>query len=403
MTSPLRSRALGALFCLSAFAPVIRSLPAQGSTAPADRKGWRVLPEAALHSEYDDNVFLLTKAKKSDLDPPSAASLASGRYENMKSAGDVITTLEGTVRIQGSGMGGRRFELSPRIAYEYYAANAERRNLTIGAVAEQSLGSDGRVRLALRSTPGYFAKNYLSDAVDADASGTISSAERVYKAGTYSEMDMRADYRRRLRKSDQGRIQRVLLDLGAGYTSRAYKAPFSGRDLSGPTADAGLRLDLRRKIDILLDYELALLSADAVRQVQLLDEPDFNRDFNGNATQTDLNVRTFELVDRSRTEQAIGVTLQLPMSAKTDVDLSYGRRFRSFGSTQPFDAGNRGRRDARNELGAELNRSLRSGLRLSIMTSYASQSVNRSNDAAVTGDVEDYTKLRFSAGLNYRF
>lgn len=398
----LRSRVIVAFAFLSPLATAFAPLAAQNSPASA-QKGWRIVPEGELRSEYDDNVFLLTNSKKNDLDPLSGSSTASGRYAGMKSSSDIITTAEGVLRARGSGIGGRRLELSPRVAYEFYAANAERRNLTLGAIAEQALGKDGRVRVALRSTPDYFARNYLSDAVDADASGTITSDERVYEAGTYSEMNLHGDYRRRLMKSDQGRLRRVLLDLGAGYDMRAYDAPFEGRDLSGPTFDAGLKLDLPRKIDVGVEYALAVLSADATPQVQLLDEPDFNRDFNGNGSQIDRNVRTFELVDRSRTEHSLGVSLRLPVARKTDFGFSYVRRLRDFGSDQPFDAGNRGRRDMRNEIGAELNRNMRNGLRLALRSAYAAQSVNRSNDAAATGDIDDYSKVRFSAALTYRF
>ena len=389
--------------------PLVLVLPAtpalaQGPVAPAAprvRGDWRFSPTLGSDAEYDDNIYLLSSSKKSRIDAPNGADLASGRYANMSRPGDLITTLRAAIEMRGPGLAGRALTITPEAAYELYAWNAERRTERFGLTVAQALPHSGRVRLQADVTPSTFYKNYLADAVDTDGSGSITSDERRYGPGSYAERALTADVRLRLVKQRTSRPVGLALQVGAGYSGRSYDAPFETRDLSGPSGALGLLFDVGKKVEMDLGYELASLGATPGRVVMLLDENDFGVDFNGNGNASDVDARAFEMVDRSRTEQGISLAFTSELSKSVDLALEYGRRWRSFGSDQPYDVSNNGRHDARNELGLGLRVELTSAIRLNGTLQYQKQSIDRVNDPAGLGDEDDYTRLRTSIGLRW--
>lgn len=380
--------------------------PAQGQgSAPSSKpaKGWRLSSSLGLATEYDNNVFLLDRGRKDDLALPAADEVASGRYTGMENASDLITTLSAALGLKGPGMLGKTLTLTPAVAYELYGKNSERSNAVFELSVEQDLPNDGRLRLQGRLTPGYFAKNYLVDAVDGDGSGTIARAERVYAGGEYREKELLFDYRFRLAKSTPKRFVGSSLELGTGYYGRVYEAPFAGRDLNGPTARAKLRVDRGRRVSLALGYDFASLSATPTNQVVLLDEPGFGQDFNGNGLSTDLDVRVVTTVDRSRTEHSLGGGIGVDLGKSSDLEVSLEHRWRRFSSTEPLDVSHNGRRDGRNQVSAELGFRLSRGVKLRLGGRSSSQGTNRPGDPAVTGEINDYTKYQANAGLSFNF
>ncbi len=371
--------------------------------APKPATSSRFRLRTAAEVEYDDNVFLLADTKKNNLDVPSASAQASGRYTDMKSASDVIATLSAAAPLRFPGAMGRSIDLVPAVAYHAYLQNGQRSHVTLGLSAEQDLPRGSHLRVRAGMTPSYFAKNYLFDAVDGDASGTITSDERRYRPGTYRETDISADYRIRLDKSSGKSPFGASLQVGGGYYGRAYKEPFKGRDLSGPTAGVKLLGELTRRVGLDVEYGFASLNSDVTSQVMILDEPDFGRDFNGNSTITESNVRVDGQVDRSRREHALGARMKFEATKRVDFTLEGERRFRSYTSEEPLDAANNGRRDTRDQVAAELSAGLRSGIRLMTRASYTQQSLNRSQDLGGTGEVDDYSRIQFAAGVRYTF
>ena len=366
-------------------------------------KDWRATPALRVETEYDDNVFLLSPGKRDELGASGDVATMSRRFANMQSAGDLVTTMEVSVGVTGAGLRGRTLELRGDVHYELYARNPERRHLSLAFVAEQSLRRGKRVRLRGSVTPSYFAKNYLADAVDRDATGDISPDERVYEPGVYREVAAELDTRLRLSDATKEHPFGAALQPSIGYYARTYEAPFSGRDMSGPTAGLKLLMDISPRASLDIGYELASLSATLARQVMLLDESAFGRDFNGNGTSDDAIARAFEPSDRSRTEHAIAASVHYEVSKRADLEVDAEHRTRNFSSSQPFDVANNGRSDSRNTLGAELSIKLARGVRFVAGGEITSQRINRENDPGSTGEVTDYDKHRTRVGLSYRF
>jgi hypothetical protein len=255
------------------------------------------------------------------------------------------------------------------------------------------------LRLQGQFTPSYFARNYMADAVDQDANGSITDAERVYVSGEYREGEFGADYRLPLTKSNKKHPWGASLQLGGGYYSRSYDARFDGRSLRGPTAGAKLLLDLGRSVEFNLGYDYSSLGATPSNQILLLDEPDFGLDLNGNGTASDLSARAVTMVDRSRREHSVGASLRFEPSKKAEITLGYEHRRRQYTSNEPLDDVNRGRRDTRRQMSADIRFRLSKDLRLRLGAIHSAQKLNRTADPA--GEIDDYTKSQGRLGLSY--
>jgi hypothetical protein len=363
------------------------------------KRSWHVVPELRVDAEFDNNVFLLSTSKKDNVTNPSSAEIISGRYADMESANDVLTTVSAGVSLKGPGLFGRTSLVSPEVAYELYARNSARRNVSLALSLEQKVSAGSRLRLRGRLTPSYFARNYMADAVDQDLNGSITPEERVYESGEYREGEFGGDYRLRLAKSTKKHPFGASLQLGGGYYNRSYDAPLAGRDLHGPLMGAKLLMELGRRVSFEVGYDFSSLGASVSNQVLLIDEPDFGQDLNGNGTTTDIDARVLTPVDRSRNEHSLGASLQLALSKPADLTVGYERRWRQYTSDESLDVVNRGRRDARDQISADLRFRVAKDLRLRLGGIHSVQDLNRAGDPA--GEIDDYTRSQARLGLSY--
>ncbi len=381
---------------------VLVMLCTPGAADAQQRKPWRLTGALRVETQYDDNIFLLTQVRKQDLNAQDAGLLGN-RYADMQHSNDLVSTASLSLGFRGPGLGGRTLTILPAVSMEYYARNGERQNVTVGLSLEQSLGNGGELRLRGETTPSYFPKNYLAAATDLDGNGSISPAERVYAPGTYRETEVSADYRLRLSKSRRRSPLGAALRVGGGYVDRRYESETLGRDRHGPTARAELLLDFGRRVGLDLGYRFEQLTATPTSQVLILDEPQFGRDLNGDGDQSDLDVRTTEVVDRSRREHRLGADLALGIGRRSDLTLEYEYRWRTYTSTEPGDVVYNGRTDARQVVGAELEIQLARRVRFLLGGEYARQRLNRASDIASIGEEDDYTRRRAFSGFAVNF
>jgi hypothetical protein len=182
---------------------------------------------------------------------------------------------------------------------------------------------------------------------------------------------------------------------------RTYDAPLSYRSYRGPEVDASLAVDLSRAVKFDASFVHASLNSKPGSAVLVLNEPDFNQDFNGDGTATDLRVRTVQMVDFSRTEQDLNLRLRAQLGAGVDARVYYQHRWRTFPSTQPLDVYNNSRRDRRDLVGLELSVRVAPAAQFSVGGDIETQKVTRSLIPTLTGEVTDYTRNRVYAGLRY--
>ena len=303
---------------------------------------------------FDDNPFLLSDARKAGVDAPSASSLTSGRYTSIAGSNDFITSLRGGLNAEGPALLGHKLTLGADARYEYYQKNAKRRNVLYDLRAIQSLGHGTHIAARAEILPSYFFRNFLANAVDLNANGVIEPNERVYAAGTYSDKEFSGELRQRLVKSTDNHPFGAELILKGGHETRDYQQPFETRGHRGPFAGVSGVLDLSSSVALEGEYRRASLKSTPGTSVVLLNEPDFNRDFNGNGTVTDLRVRSVQMVDFSRIEQDMAAHFRIRSSDAVETTLSYARRLRNYQSQQPYDIYNNTRHDKRDRFGLDI-------------------------------------------------
>ncbi len=378
------------------------SVPLQSQVAPrthASRPGedtWHLAPAFRVVETFDDNPFLLSDARKAGVGAPSASSLTSGRYSSMDGSSDFITSLRGGLTAEGPGILGRKLNLSADARYEYYQRNAKRRNVFYVLRADQAFGHGTHIAARAELQPKYFFRNYLADAVDLSGDGTIQSAERIYAAGTYSDQDYTGELRQRLAKSTDDHPFGAQVTLEAGHKTRDYLQPFQTRGYRGPFAGASGELDFTPRVALEGEYRRSSLRSTPGAAVVLLNEPDFNQDFNGNGTTTDLRVRSVQAVDFSRIEQDMGARFRVRSGEALETTLSYGRRLRSYDSKQPYDVYNNTRRDHRDRFGLDVAYRFSPGRSVHFGANTENQKLTKTlRPTATIDDATDYTRKGF--------
>jgi hypothetical protein len=321
----------------------------------------------------------------------------------MAGSNDFITSLRGGFNAEGPALLGRKLTLGADARYEYYQRNPKRRNVFYDLRAVQALGHGTRIAARAEIQPRYFFRNYLADAIDLSGDGTIQSSERVYAAGTYSDQEYTGELRQRLVKSTADHPFGAELTLEGGHKTRGYQQPFQTRGYRGPFAGASGELDLTASVVLEGDYRRSSLRSTPGTSVVLLNEPDFNRDFNGNGTITDLRVRSVQAVDFSRIEQDMGGRFRVRTSDAVETSLSYSRRLRSYQSKQPYDVYNNTRRDRRDRFGLDVAYRFSPGRSVHVGGNGEVQKLtNTLRPTATIDDATDYTRKGFYVSWSHQ-
>jgi hypothetical protein len=381
------------------------SLKAQAPAPPVPAKmgkAWRAVGSLRIDEQNNDNVFLLSDMMKARLDTFTTPASQATRFADMRSVNDYITTLRAGLGIEGPGLFGRTLSIRSDADYDWYARNARRRNIDLGFSLTQAFPYRGRLQLRGQLIPSYFYRNFLADAIDLNGDGVIQSSERIYAAATYRDSRLLVGYRQRLIGSTKTAGFGAALELAVGRSARTYEAPLGYRSYRGPIVEATLALELARPLKLEVGYSHASLNSRADTAVLLLDEPDFNRDLNGNGTTTDLRVRSVQMVDFSRREQHLDLGLRAEVNEAVSARLHYEHRWRAFPSVQPFDVLNNSRRDRRDFMGLELSFGVGPHTYFSVGGDVEIQKVGRSLVPSLTEDVTAYKRNRFYAGWRFQ-
>jgi hypothetical protein len=374
--------------------------PAPGARA---ERTWHAMGALHLTERADNNVFLLSDARKAQLDTLTAPAPPTTRFADMQSASDFITAARAELGATGPGLFGRSLSARFGAAYDFYARNDKRRHAAVRFSIAQAFPHHGRLRLRGRLTPSYFFRNFLADAIDLNADGRIESNERIYAAGTYRDSRIFLGYRQQLVRARQSHPFGAAVEFEVGHADRRYDAPLGYRSYNGPVVLATLVLDFSHSVALEVGYTHASLSARPDSAVLVLNEPDFNRDFNGDGTATDPRVRTVQLVDFSRTEQDLDVRLRAGRADGVRLGAHYRHRWRQFPSTQPFDVYNNTRRDRRDFVGLEIVVPTGPRAAFALGGDLETQFLSRSLVPSLTGEVTDYSRTRLFGGWRYHF
>lgn len=380
------------------------SVTAQAAARPDRHKPpetWHASGTVRVEEQANNNVFLLSDARKARLDTLTTPAPPATRFADMQSANDYITAVQAGLDIEGPGLLGRTLSVRSTGRYDFYALNAKRRNVTLGLSIAQAVSRHGRFQLRGSLVPSYFYRNFLADATDLNGDGVIESRERIYAAGTYRDGRLLIGYRQRLISSTKSHPFGAAVELEAGRSVVTFQPPFQDRSGQGPVVEATAAFDLTRSLGFDVAYTHVASNSTPATAMVLLNEPDFNRDFNGNGTTTDLQVRSMQMVDFSRTDQYLDVRARADIAAGVGARVHYQHRWRTFLSAQPFDVLNNSRRDRRDFVGAELSFRVGSRAHFSVGGDVETQKVSRSLVTSETGEVTAYTRNRLYAAWQY--
>ncbi len=365
---------------------------------PKKEKTWKTAVRVKANFAYDDNVFLLSQEQKRKLRTAGPAEAISGRFRDMDNVSDYIFTPTLALEAEGPGIGKRKLALEAEAGYNLYLRNSRRSHFDLDLSAAQETSKNGRVKLEFGLVPHYFQKNYLFDAID--LTGNVDADERVYRRAFYYEWDLMGDYKHRLWKGGDASVSGW---IGAGYLRRHYNAVFTGRNRSAPHADTGLDLRLTKRVEVDVSYQLSAVDSPRRAEVQILDEPDFGVDFNGDLDALDNDRRTVFPVDRTFTEHRVRVETKIDLPHKVDLEFGYERRDRHFSSHELFDVNHVDRTDGRNAVHGEISYRPNSRTRLSGGYTFADQGTNRPGDPGALGEISDYHRNGAHVAFTYRF
>ncbi len=298
--------------------------------------------DVGLGVEYDSNPWLFSPDTLKDLRRDRAADETSGRFDDVSSEDDVILRAgaAGSLRV-GKKKGSRfRAEAEPRARWHFL--NPRLSHVDVRALLAQEVSRSSEVRLSGSYTPTRFRRNAMADAVDTDGNGSISDDERRYRPVRYAEGEARLAFAFEFGEKGTSEAQ-----VFAGVSARAHRRPFADRDEVAP--EAGIEAVLRSGAPggTALGYRLVWTRDEPSREVLILDEDDYDVDFNGDGDTLDQDARTRQRVDRSSLDHHAHIGILWGRRDAVNGGLRFELRVRQFLSGERYDRDHRTRWDLR--------------------------------------------------------
>ncbi len=375
--------------------------------------GWKVHTNAGLGLSYDTNVFKLTSQQRARFDENRSSDQKSGRFNSMDSIGDFVFTPTIKATFSRHGLQRRKLSITPSIAYNKYVRDQEKSYFEFGLGIKQKVGKHSHVGLNFDYAPNIYRKNFLSNAVDTDAFGTlkhgISGGEKVFSPAHYDDTTVELSYGRRLWKNHQKHRQILSPDalstkVFAGYENRNFDNPFTNRTEDNFFAGLDIGLALRKHTDLTLSYLFKGISTNVSPELLIRNESNFGVDLDGDVVVENLNVATTQNVDRSRDQHTVGFKVSTRLRKGWYAHAKYEARFTSFNSNQPFDVTRLNRNDTRQKAALGLNGKLAKRWYLALGWVNEHNHANRSGITITDkAEVKSYDINVYSAVISHTF
>src|SRR5262249_31867978 len=110
----------------------------ESAKAQAPNGAWHAIGTLRIAEQTNNNVFLLSAARRARLDTLTAPALPATRFADMQSANDYITEAQAELGVEGPGLFGRTLSVRSTGGYDFYALNAKRRNIDLGLSIAQA-------------------------------------------------------------------------------------------------------------------------------------------------------------------------------------------------------------------------------------------------------------------------
>lgn len=375
--------------------------------APAEASQWRI--GASFEAVYDSNVFRLSDSIAKRLPEDRSGDQISGRFKDMKSVDDIVLTTELSLGRELKDADGDRFRLEPGLRYVDSTSNPERSHPEFFLDLTQDFGPTRKGKLEFEYQRDTFLRNYLADAVD--FVNNVTSSERRYEAGVFDEWSASATFDQRLWKRSGESwsgwqtlgLRRLDLEASLGFGRRTFDSPFANHDRDRISAGLDVAAALGSDWVVTLGYGLDLDRGDNDREVMLLDEAPFGRDFNGDTDQLDLSARAFERADRSRNQHELKASLRWDLATDWSTEVGAALVIQRYRSNEPFDLVHRGRVDRARQLDGSLDWEFASDWKLSLTGGVSKERSNRSSAPGAADEAVGYKYWFAGLGISAKF
>lgn len=346
--------------------------------------------------EKNDNVFKFSDSQENRFNRRTSVDEANGRFKDMESVSDVIYSITPEYELKTkSGLFNRTLKLSGKIYFNHYVNNTGKDYFKFRVSAEQEVSKRGEVGLKTYFKPAHFKKNYLFDATD--TIGSVSGNERIYRDGVYDEWDLYLFYEHKLHKWKRDFSCKLLL----GYENRRYNDEFPGRNRDVFVGGFTLEGEILKWAFLRFGYYYEAVNSSVTGEVLLLDEQDYQVDFNNDRDFADNNVRTVQLIDRSRNSNSFEIGLTIKPIKRFEVNAAYKTESRDYTSDEQIDPNYKNREDSKNKFKLELGYRLFKHLYLELEYKKISQDTNKPSNPDSIGEVKNYNINFVKAGIKW--
>ena len=362
------------------------------------KNDWGINWEIGADAEWNDNVFKLSTSQMDRMNLNDSGDVVSGRFNDMESINDIILSIVPQIEIKTKkGLFDRSLSFSGKIGYQHFIHNNKRSNVKLGLSVQQKISKSGKIELLGEYAPSIFLKNYLAEATD--TTGGVSPAERIYLEGVYNELELLLSYHHRFRKW----IMDAKGNLFLGYRTRNYDDWFTGRNQDAIKAGLSGEIEPAKWMIFKLGYYIESVNSPITPEVMILDEPDYQIDFNNDRDFADNNRRTIQTVNRSRTSQNIEIGLNvIPVKHLVIIgELKF--RFKDYESQEPIDPNYKDRKDTKTKYAFGIEYRIVKGLFLMFKFESTTQQTNRVGDPESDGEITDYKTQITKAGIKWLF
>ncbi len=374
------------------------SLCAMALAAGAARaeSGWRARVRAEAWGGHDSNVFHLSPSQQAKLLANDPGNVASGRFGNMRAVGDLFLAPVLDARFERANLLGKGdFTAGTALEYRRYLSNSSRSYASFAGHVQQETSKRGRLELEWSWAPSRFQRNYLVDVLD--PAGKVSLDERVYRGAVYTEPEATLAYEHRLTRKRSALEASLEVALGAAW--RGYRPPFEGRDERALWGAARVKIEPAPDLALGAGYAYERVANAAHVEPLILDEPDYQLDFDGDGDALDTNRLVRERVDRSCGAHQLEAQVRWRPLESLRLQGGYAFVARGYTSRERLDPAHRGRDDRRHDLSALAEYRALPSLRIVARFEQRWQTTNRPGDPEAAGDTADYAQRLVEIGV----
>ncbi len=249
--------------------------------------------------EYLDNIYELSESQESLYNSNDSRDVTSGRYKDMDSLSDYIMEPKIGFKVRSGSPFGRKLQTSFWLRYNYYIKNGKCSYPEGKIKLNQSTGKHSDLIFDGEFLYGFFKKNYLSGANDANSNGNITRGERIYSPAVYDEYQATLGYDYKfIKKKDDLTVSGLSLQPLAGCRYRLYNSDFGNRNQSVAIGGLVLNSEFISRINIKTAYTYENIFCPGNEEIVLFNENEAGTDVNDDGDYSN-NAPVITKIDRS--------------------------------------------------------------------------------------------------------